>query len=89
VNAACVGALAGRICDVKIIIENAETLEFLTSDGRWSKDVTRAAAFPNSNAAKARGVTFPIGRFNVVGAFATSPQLTNLDEGFGSHKGAQ
>jgi hypothetical protein len=72
---------------VKIIIEDAETLEFLTSEGRWTKDLARAAAFPNSAAAKTRGSAIPIGRFNVVGSFARWPQLTNLDEGCGSRTG--
>ena len=68
---------------MRIIIENAATLEFLTTEGRWTKDAGRAAQFANSGAAMVRGATLPIGVFNVVGSFKGWPQLTNLDEGRG------
>ena len=69
---------------MKIIIENAETLEFLMPDGGWTKDVKRAATYQNSDKAKERGAQVAMGRFNVVGSFTAWPQLTNLDEGFGT-----
>jgi hypothetical protein len=66
-----------------ILIENADTLEFLTRDGRWTKHAGEAATYRTSTLAKEFGTAAPIGRFNVVGAFKNSPQLTNLDEGCG------
>jgi hypothetical protein len=73
---------------MRIIIEDAETLQFLTMDGGWTGDSARAATFANSDAARERGVTLPIGEFNIVGAFSKSPQLTNLDNGSGTRKTA-
>jgi hypothetical protein len=69
---------------MKIFIENASTLEFLTREGRWSKNKKEAAVYTSSAQAKTFGKSSPIGRFNVVGFFANSPQLTNLDDGCGS-----
>ena len=69
---------------MKICIEDATTLEFLTPAGRWTKSTKEAATYPNSQLAKQAGAKIPIDRFNVVGFFKDSPQLTNLDEGKGS-----
>lgn len=71
---------------MRIIIEDAATLEFLTPEGQWTKDVKQAEGFRNADDAKIRGAGFPIGRFNIVGSFSSWPQLTNLDEGFGTKR---
>jgi hypothetical protein len=71
---------------MKIVIENAETQEFLTADGKWTRNSKQAAVYSNTTTAKARGASAPIGRFNVVGTFKDSPQITNLDEGSGTGK---
>jgi hypothetical protein len=66
---------------MKICIEDASTLQFLTPNGRWTKHTKEAITFPNSQLAKQAGAKLPITRFNVVGFFKDSPQLTNLDDG--------
>jgi hypothetical protein len=70
---------------MNIHIENAETLEYLTSSGSWTRNVKKAEAFKSSTLAKKTGSLAAIGKFNVVGAFNNSPQLTNLDVGCGTH----
>lgn len=69
---------------MKILIEDAATLEYYTRDGRWSRNKKDAVTFASSALAKASGKNAPIGRFNIVGFFSDSPQLTNLDEGCGT-----
>jgi hypothetical protein len=69
---------------MKICIEDAATLQFLTPNGRWTAHTREAITFPNSQVAKQAGAKVAIGRFNIVGFFKDSPQLTNLDEGHGS-----
>jgi hypothetical protein len=69
---------------MKILIEDAQTLEYYTAAGRWTKNAKEAATFPNSASAKHAGAKAPISKFNVVGFFSNSPQLTNLDDGVGA-----
>jgi hypothetical protein len=71
------------VCFVKILIEDPATSKFLAANGSWTKSSKDAFAYRSSTLAKQAGEKIPIGRFNVVGAFANSPQLTNLDEGCG------
>lgn len=73
---------------MKILIEDAATLEYYTREGRWSRNKKDAVTFASSAQAKASGESAPIGRFNIVGFFSNSPQLTNLDEGCGTRKAA-
>jgi hypothetical protein len=67
-----------------IYIENPQTLELLTKDGRWTKNRNDAASYRTSTSAKQFGATAHIGQFNIIGAFKNSPQITNLDDGRGS-----
>jgi len=71
---------------LNILIENAVTLEFLTTDGSWSKKLSHGASFATTRAAKTAAKIEPIGKFNIVGQFGESDQLFNLD--YGSGKGA-
>jgi len=66
-----------------IFIENADTQEFLSREGAWTKHFEKAATYRSSTLAKAFAQTAQIGRFNVIGGFHNSPQLVNLDEGQG------
>ena len=70
-----------------IFVENAETLEYLTADGRWTKKMEQAATYRSSTLAKAFATTAKIGRFNIIGAVQRSSQIVNLDEGHGANKG--
>jgi hypothetical protein len=71
---------------MNILIENAETQEFLAGDGRWTKKSSQGATFATTRAAQTAAKKEPIGKFNIVGQFGASEQLFNLDCGTG--KGA-
>jgi len=71
---------------MNILIENAETQEFLASDGRWTKETSQGASFATTRAAHAAAKRQPIGNFNIVGHFGGTEQFFNLD--CGSGKGA-
>ena len=69
-----------------ILVENADTLEYLTTDGRWTKKMDQAATYRSSTLAKASANSAAIGRFNIIGANQKSSQIVNLDEGCGAKK---
>jgi len=71
---------------MNILIENAETHEYLAGDGIWKKDSSQGASFASTRAARTAAKLEPIGKFNIVGQFAGSEQFFNLD--YGSGKGA-
>jgi hypothetical protein len=68
---------------VKILIENNETLEYLTTDGVWTKNPVAGRSFPASGAALKVAKLEAIGKFNIVGYIATTEQFINLDRGRG------
>ncbi len=68
---------------MNILIENAETREFLASDGRWTKKSGQGASFATTRAAQAAAKKEPIGKFNIVGQFDRFEQFFNLDCGCG------
>lgn len=69
---------------MRIQIENAETLELLTKEGKWTRQREDAATYRTTTVAKEFGTGAAIGRFNVIGTFAKSGQIANLDEGCGT-----
>jgi len=68
---------------MNILIEDAETQEFLASAGGWTKKPDKGAKFPTTRAALAAAKTEPIGKFNIVRYFAETEQLINMDHGRG------
>lgn len=82
----CVRSQSGKLWNMTILIENAETHEYLSRDGRWTRKMEQAATFRTSTLAKESALAFPIGVFNVIGTFQTSAQLVNLDAGCGGKK---
>jgi hypothetical protein len=68
---------------MNILIENAESLEYLAGNGGWTKNVAKGKNF------EATGVAFKIakqelvGKFNIVAYIAESKQFINLDHGRG------
>jgi hypothetical protein len=70
-----------------ILIENAETLEYLTSNGLWTKNAEKGKCFAVSNAAFAAAKLEPIGKFNIVCYIAQSKQIINLNHGRGKGTG--
>ena len=71
---------------MNILIENAETREFLASDGHWTNQLGQGASFATTRAAHIAAKKEPIGKFNIVGHFGDTEQFINLDSGSG--KGA-
>jgi hypothetical protein len=72
---------------MNILIEDAETLEYLTSSRLWTKNAATGKDFGATSAAFAIAKKEPIGRFNIVGYNADTKQLINLHHGKG--KGAE
>ena len=66
-----------------ILIEDAETLESLTSAGQWTKNVAEGKSFAASNAAFQTAKKEPVGKFNIVCYIAQSKQFINLNHGKG------
>ena len=70
---------------MKTLVENAEKLEYLTSNSHWTKNAGEAKDFGATGAAVEVAKQEPIGRFNIVGYFSGTKQLVNLDHGRGKH----
>ena len=68
---------------MNILIEDAETQEFLASKGHWTKKPAEGASFATTREACAAAKGEPIGKFNIVRYFAGTEQFINLDHGSG------
>ena len=68
---------------MNILIENSETLEYLSANGRWTKKVSEGKAFGSTVAAFQIAKREPIGRFNIVSYITQTEQFINLDHGRG------
>ncbi|MCL4786020.1 MAG: hypothetical protein KJ070_04390 [Verrucomicrobia bacterium] len=68
---------------MNILIEDAETLEYLASNGRWTKNVADGKTFRATEAAFEVAKREPIRRFNIVRYFSQTRQFINLDHGRG------
>jgi hypothetical protein len=68
---------------MSIIIEDANTLEFLTGGRKWTKIPGEGATFPTTRAAFAAAKEEPIGKFNIVLYFGDTEQFINMDHGSG------
>lgn len=71
---------------MNILIENAESLEFLTTNGTWSKSAAGGKVFRNTVTAFAAAKQEAIGKFNIVCHIPQTNQFVNMDHGKG--KGA-
>jgi hypothetical protein len=71
---------------MNILIEDAETLEYLTNAGKWSKNAAEGKAYPKTEAAFEVAKQEPIHKFNIVCYIPQTKQFVNLDHGRG--KGA-
>jgi len=68
---------------MNILIENAETLQFLDGDGLWTKDVAKGKNFLATQLAYLAAKKEPIGKFNIVSYIAQTKQFINLNHGKG------
>jgi hypothetical protein len=68
---------------MNILIENAESLEYLTGNGEWTKNVAKGKNFEATGVAFKTAKQEPVGKFNIVAYIAESKQFINLDHGRG------
>jgi hypothetical protein len=71
---------------MNILIENADSLEFLASDGVWTKNAAEGKRFGTTVTALAIAKQEAVGKFNIVCHIPQTNQFINLDHGKG--KGA-
>jgi hypothetical protein len=69
---------------MNILIENSETLEYLTSGGQWTKDPLVGKNFPGTRTAFRAAKLEAIGRFTIVCYIPATKQFVNLDHGRGA-----
>ena len=68
---------------MNILIENDETLEYLSNEGQWTKNPLKGKCFPATKAAVISAKREAIGRFNIVWHNPKTNQFINLDHGRG------
>ena len=68
---------------MNIMIENADSLEYLTVDNHWSKIAAEGKHFPRTGAAFDVAKKEAIGKFNIVGYVSETRQFINLNHGRG------
>jgi hypothetical protein len=68
---------------MNILIEDAEKLEYLTSDNRWTKKASEGKNFGATGAAFDVAKKEPIGKFNIVFYIPQTKQFINMDHGRG------
>jgi hypothetical protein len=71
---------------MNILIENADSLEFFTTTGVWSKTAAEGKVFRTTLTAFTAAKQEAIGKFNIVCHIPQTNQFVNLDHGKG--KGA-
>jgi hypothetical protein len=69
---------------LNILIENSDTLEYLTSVGQWSKNPLKGKSYPATSAAFRAAKQEAIGKFNIVCHIPGTNQFINLDHGRGA-----
>jgi hypothetical protein len=68
---------------MNILIEDAEKLEYLTSNSQWTKNAAEGKNFGATGTAFAAAKKELIGKFNIVCYIAQTKQLINLNHGKG------
>ena len=68
---------------MNILIENAESLEYLTEANVWSKKAAEGKNYGTVKTALAAAKKEAIGKFNIVWFFPASGQCINMDHGRG------
>jgi len=67
-----------------ILIEKPETLEYLSTNGRWTKDPIGGKCFPSTRMAVRAAKQEAIDRFSVVRYIPNTNQFVNLAHGRGT-----
>jgi len=68
---------------MNILIENQDTLEYLTGEGQWTKNPRDGKSFPATKTAFQAAKHEAIGKFNIVCHIPQTDQFINLDHGRG------
>ena len=68
---------------MNILIEDAETLEYLTSNGQWTKNAVEGKTFTATALAFEVAKKEPIHKFNIVCYIPQTKQFINMDHGRG------
>ena len=68
---------------MNILIENADSLEYLTDDSRWTKIATEGKLFLRTGTAFDVAKKESVGKFNIVGYIPETRQFINLNHGRG------
>ena len=68
---------------MNILIEDAETLEYLTNSGQWTKNAAAGKSFAATRTAFEAAKQEPIRNFNIVCYTGATKQFINLDHGRG------
>jgi hypothetical protein len=68
---------------LNILIENNDTLEYLTSAGQWTKNPRHGKCYPATRIAFRAAKQEAIGKFNIVCHIPETNQFINLDHGRG------
>ena len=69
---------------MNILIENNETLEYLTPAGQWTKNPLNGKRYPATRIAFRMAKLEAIGKFNIVCHIPETNQFVNLDHGRGA-----
>jgi len=70
---------------MNILIQNAESREYLANDSEWTKNAAEGRDFVATQAAFEAATREPIGKFNIVCYILQKPQfiIINMDHGTG------
>lgn len=68
---------------MNILIENADSQEFFTTQGTWTKNVAEGKTFGTTVTAYDVAKKESVGKFNIVAYIPASKQFVNLDHGKG------
>ena len=68
---------------MNILIEDAETLEYLAGDGQWTKNAAKGKSFGATHLAFEVAKKELIRKFNIVCYITQTKQFINLDHGRG------
>jgi len=70
---------------MNILIENAESREYLANNGEWTKNADEGRDFGATQAAFEAATRAPIGRFNIVCCILQKPRfiIITMDQGTG------
>jgi len=69
---------------MNILIENDDTLEYLSATGTWTKNPRDGKHYPNARVAFRAAKLESIGKFNIVSHIPGTNQFINLDHGRGT-----